>query len=156
MATERPDPGEREGAVMTSAGPRPSGRRPAGHGNRGLLCNGSVEGVLVGWWTPRMLDGATRDVSPGASGSQEDRNEKRTKEDAREELKGDAEIVVARRQHAAHGVARQIGLWTLRIRRPKPQLAPDRGPDRAMAMPAICLASGARALPHQIFAGASG
>lgn len=47
----------------------------------------------------------------------------------------------------------QIGLWTLRIRRPKPQLAAWTAVlVAAMAMPAICLAAAARALPHPLFA----
>jgi hypothetical protein len=47
----------------------------------------------------------------------------------------------------------QIGLWTLRIRRPKPQLAAWTAVlIAAMAMPAICLAAAAHALPHQLFA----
>jgi hypothetical protein len=47
----------------------------------------------------------------------------------------------------------QIGLWTLRIRRPKPQFAAWTAVLIAsMAMPAICLAAATRALPpHQPF-----
>jgi len=119
MPTERPILVEREGEVMTSAG-RDLGSPPAGHGNRGLACNGSVEGVLVGNGDTRMLDGATarRLARRIGEAKKTERKTKRKKTHERE-LKVMLEIVVG----AAAGTllmacAVQIGLWTLRIRRP--------------------------------------
>jgi BlaI family penicillinase repressor len=81
MADRASDPGEREGEVMTSAGTRPRVAARAVKGIVDWLCNGSVEGVLVGMVDTRMLDGATaRRI--GEAKKTGTKNE--TKEDARE------------------------------------------------------------------------
>jgi hypothetical protein len=65
MTGTAPDPGEREvrrpvsaaGETSAEAGPRVAVRAVSGIVD--WLCNGSVEGVLVGMADARMLDGAT-------------------------------------------------------------------------------------------------
>jgi BlaI family transcriptional regulator, penicillinase repressor len=59
MADRAPDHGECEGELMASAGTRPRVAARAVKGIVGWLCDGSVEGVVVGMVDARMLDGAT-------------------------------------------------------------------------------------------------
>jgi len=85
MVDRASDPGEREGEVMTSAGTRPRVAARAVKGIVDWLCNGSVEGVLVGMVDTRMLDGATaRRLARRIGEAKKTGTKNETKEDARE------------------------------------------------------------------------
>lgn len=85
MADRAPDPGEREGEVMTSAGTRPQVAARAVKGIVDWLRDGSVEGVLVGMVDTRMLDGAALQRLARRIGKAKKTGTKtETKEDAQE------------------------------------------------------------------------